>query len=227
MYLISTFLIFYFFFFFNDTATTEIYTLSLHDALPIEIEPRRRGPRRRRRAGVEIDVRHLGPASRRSGIKIDVGHLSSASCRRADVEIDIERLQRRLGNGRTAKGRNLRGIHETLPRGLRLPAVERVRRIDRQSQAGSLFPLGASSAGRGAKLVFGGLERPGILANGVDLEQLHADGLATGILGQGVLENLLGLGIAAVGHVDVGFRDRIDLLGIELADLAEIALERT
>src|SRR3989442_15449322 len=25
----------FFFFFFNDTATTEIYTLSLHDALPI------------------------------------------------------------------------------------------------------------------------------------------------------------------------------------------------
>src|SRR6478672_12378216 len=29
----------WFFFFFNDTATTEIYTLSLHDALPIS-EPR-------------------------------------------------------------------------------------------------------------------------------------------------------------------------------------------
>src|SRR5438034_159411 len=28
-------LAFLFFFFFNDTATTEIYTLSLHDALPI------------------------------------------------------------------------------------------------------------------------------------------------------------------------------------------------
>src|SRR3989442_3398040 len=27
-----------FFFFFNDTATTEIYTLSLHDALPISSE---------------------------------------------------------------------------------------------------------------------------------------------------------------------------------------------
>src|SRR2546430_15749541 len=26
-----------FFFFFNDTATTEIYTLSLHDALPISV----------------------------------------------------------------------------------------------------------------------------------------------------------------------------------------------
>src|SRR2546430_7220225 len=28
---------FFFFFFFNDTATTEIYTLSLHDALPIYV----------------------------------------------------------------------------------------------------------------------------------------------------------------------------------------------
>src|SRR2546430_11156026 len=28
-------LFYFFFFFFNDTATTEIYTLSLHDALPI------------------------------------------------------------------------------------------------------------------------------------------------------------------------------------------------
>src|SRR2546430_12517097 len=30
--------LFFFFFFFNDTATTEIYTLSLHDALPISAE---------------------------------------------------------------------------------------------------------------------------------------------------------------------------------------------
>src|SRR5256885_8367347 len=35
------------FFFFNDTATTEIYTLSLHDALPIS--GRKRGPRTRGR----------------------------------------------------------------------------------------------------------------------------------------------------------------------------------
>src|ERR1044071_10486546 len=32
------FVLFFFFFFFNDTATTEIYTLSLHDALPIYIK---------------------------------------------------------------------------------------------------------------------------------------------------------------------------------------------
>src|SRR3712207_8214261 len=31
-------------FFFNDTATTEIYTLSLHDALPISETPRSRRP---------------------------------------------------------------------------------------------------------------------------------------------------------------------------------------
>src|SRR2546426_6804070 len=31
--------LFFFFFFFNDTATTEIYTLSLHDALPISARP--------------------------------------------------------------------------------------------------------------------------------------------------------------------------------------------
>src|SRR5439155_234485 len=41
----STSRLFIFFFFFNDTATTEIYTLSLHDALPIF------GQRRGRRAG--------------------------------------------------------------------------------------------------------------------------------------------------------------------------------
>src|SRR5256885_15888581 len=37
----------HFFFFFNDTATTEIYTLSLHDALPIS---RSSPPPTRRRA---------------------------------------------------------------------------------------------------------------------------------------------------------------------------------
>src|SRR3712207_9505380 len=40
-------------FFFNDTATTEIYTLSLHDALPICLRPRQRteAPGLHRRGG--------------------------------------------------------------------------------------------------------------------------------------------------------------------------------
>src|SRR3712207_7906296 len=39
------------FFFFNDTATTEIYTLSLHDALPISDRAGQRPSALRRRAG--------------------------------------------------------------------------------------------------------------------------------------------------------------------------------
>src|SRR5256886_8807687 len=39
----NIFYFFFFFFFFNDTATTEIYTLSLHDALPISVLVERPG----------------------------------------------------------------------------------------------------------------------------------------------------------------------------------------
>src|SRR2546429_7344442 len=39
MYSCNTCITSFFFFFFNDTATTEIYTLSLHDALPISYCP--------------------------------------------------------------------------------------------------------------------------------------------------------------------------------------------
>src|SRR2546430_12333051 len=47
-----------FFFFFNDTATTEIYTLSLHDALPILGLPELR---RRRIAFGEVQHREVRP----------------------------------------------------------------------------------------------------------------------------------------------------------------------
>src|SRR5258707_13434106 len=48
-----------FFFFFNDTATTEIYTLSLHDALPISVRPvgsKTVARRRRSEAGTRLMV---------------------------------------------------------------------------------------------------------------------------------------------------------------------------
>src|SRR5256885_9922154 len=52
------------FFFFNDTATTEIYTLSLHDALPIS---HRGGDRHaRRRLGGPSDLRLRAGHQRRS-----------------------------------------------------------------------------------------------------------------------------------------------------------------
>src|SRR3712207_6916981 len=55
------------FFFFNDTATTEIYTLSLHDALPILPRPAPDPARDRPRAGSRHPRRrhrrrHPGPA---------------------------------------------------------------------------------------------------------------------------------------------------------------------
>src|SRR2546422_4266887 len=56
------------FFFFNDTATTEIYTLSLHDALPISGSEQRTGraPYAKRklaktRTERPFDVRHRNP----------------------------------------------------------------------------------------------------------------------------------------------------------------------
>src|SRR5690349_23677256 len=51
------------FFFFNDTATTEIYTLSLHDALPISTRPA--GLRRAHRPGPQGQ----GVGDRRSGLR--------------------------------------------------------------------------------------------------------------------------------------------------------------
>src|SRR2546422_11163157 len=49
----------FFFFFFNDTATTEIYTLSLHDALPIlhnEVDSIERMRERLARLGPEARI---------------------------------------------------------------------------------------------------------------------------------------------------------------------------
>src|SRR5258707_11456692 len=65
-----TFLLF-FFFFFNDTATTEIYTLSLHDALPIfgalvpvdePVEPRLEDVVLERHVGAPVEDPGLDPA---------------------------------------------------------------------------------------------------------------------------------------------------------------------
>src|SRR2546426_11903303 len=65
---LSVFSLCSFFFFFNDTATTEIYTLSLHDALPIcglEQFFLYRDCRRCQRAGLDKQYRlHRGTAMR-------------------------------------------------------------------------------------------------------------------------------------------------------------------
>src|SRR2546430_8688917 len=76
---------FFFFFFFNDTATTEIYTLSLHDALPIS-------PRGAATAGRHVDP-PLRPPSPDPQLRAGAHLLRS-------VESELDGLQRPVCHGR-------------------------------------------------------------------------------------------------------------------------------
>src|SRR3989454_6190409 len=73
---------YFFFFFFNDTATTEIYTLSLHDALPISHQLHFGKPKIVHvRRGVDdpqgpVDVKWPGPNRRdRKSTRLNSSHL--------------------------------------------------------------------------------------------------------------------------------------------------------
>src|SRR2546422_2070097 len=74
---------FIFFFFFNDTATTEIYTLSLHDALPISRRARRIDPnaegqhagiRRWNQDAVQIPPADTGVLADRKSTRLNSSH---------------------------------------------------------------------------------------------------------------------------------------------------------
>src|SRR5256885_11914291 len=65
------------FFFFNDTATTEIYTLSLHDALPISRLPPAMGP----------------AASHSPPHRVSHGRRPARGCRHARSEEHTSKLQ--------------------------------------------------------------------------------------------------------------------------------------
>src|SRR2546426_9269845 len=63
---IAVFVLSIFFFFFNDTATTEIYTLSLHDALPIYDGELTRSRAPERVGGASAHAQRAGDHSGRS-----------------------------------------------------------------------------------------------------------------------------------------------------------------
>src|SRR2546425_1253952 len=70
-----------FFFFFNDTATTEIYTLSLHDALPIYLPVlERRGLRHGGRGGAAPHL-ELEPLARSEEHTSELQSLAYLVCR--------------------------------------------------------------------------------------------------------------------------------------------------
>src|SRR3989475_4990421 len=112
------------FFFFNDTATTEIYTLSLHDALPISL-PRRvapldavardragaavpeRGHERRDVRGVVLEVRVEGDedgSARRAKARSEGRRLSRVPLERDDAQLGMRGPQA-LELGKRAVGR--------------------------------------------------------------------------------------------------------------------------
>src|SRR2546427_4582589 len=67
----------FFFFFFNDTATTEIYTLSLHDALPISCVAETAGTLPSAQGAATPWARRSGPGA---------GPAARSSCRRRSEE---------------------------------------------------------------------------------------------------------------------------------------------
>ena len=62
----------------------------------------------------------------------------------------------------------------------------------------------------------------------MDLEKLDVDFLALRILLERVLQDFLGLRVAAIGEIDLGFGDRIDLVRVDAAETfaAEVGGER-
>src|SRR5258705_2413251 len=89
-------LLIFFFFFFNDTATTEIYTLSLHDALPISA-PASRARTSSSAAGSIPPTRASTWPSDRKSTRLNSSHLGisyAVFClKKKKKKIDNDRIQ--------------------------------------------------------------------------------------------------------------------------------------
>src|SRR2546430_16766898 len=75
----------FFFFFFNDTATTEIYTLSLHDALPICVGATfcaRRGKEAEPLQGLHHERQRIAPTP--DFAAVTAGHTQERAQRRSE-----------------------------------------------------------------------------------------------------------------------------------------------
>src|SRR3712207_7253834 len=76
-------------FFFNDTATTEIYTLSLHDALPISV-PDRPALRARRTGALAGDAHVAGETVGSGAVRVRgpvLGHLGAGRLARPGLAL--------------------------------------------------------------------------------------------------------------------------------------------
>src|SRR6266542_5335289 len=141
---------FFYFFFFNDTATTEIYTLSLHDALPIFLDEQDAQPVHRSSGFVPSRGDRTG-----AGVKRPPRRVASATWGLPPGDrpirvpsLDVERVEQRLvllrydlplqleRRGELARllREVLRHDREALDR--RVARLARVERVDRLLHAG-------------------------------------------------------------------------------------------
>src|SRR2546430_16120990 len=92
-YCVLCYLLYFFFFFFNDTATTEIYTLSLHDALPIS---RRSWRGRRARTARPSKRATIARSSDRKSTRLNSSH--------SQISYAVFCLKKKNTNGHSAAG---------------------------------------------------------------------------------------------------------------------------
>src|SRR2546427_4142344 len=140
-----------FFFFFNDTATTEIYTLSLHDALPICGKPSGRRPIEDAGPVPDVECGEVARTLDRSGLRLPLPAVASRM--RADRRVGHDPL----GGMGTRLGTELRRIEmnqqdlvqtrlvSNHPR-RRIHRVSRHRRISERDVRHADGPAAAASA---------------------------------------------------------------------------------
>src|SRR6267378_64858 len=115
----------FFFFFFNDTATTEIYTLSLHDALPISTLAWTVSHGRRAKLWKTIAVPGLGPVTglpRNVTVPLDGAMRPAMQRSRVDLPLPLLPSSARISPSRTSRsmlsrtGSSLPGVLKVLVR---------------------------------------------------------------------------------------------------------------
>src|SRR3712207_9495892 len=82
-----------YFFFFNDTATTEIYTLSLHDALPISFQA---AIAARNQGEAAFERFHMALLRARHEQNLDHWKRNTLLAAARDADLDLERFEREM-----------------------------------------------------------------------------------------------------------------------------------
>ena len=169
----------------------------------------------------DVEVEALAAGGRGGGreaaaeARIDVGQRADLGRWLERVDLEVQGLVGRCHGGSNGGGRCSRGRGGRRDRfSARLSGlVARVLRLELVAESRGLQPHLALAAGGLLQLTRKRVEGWQILALGVDLQQLEMSFEAPRLALNRLFENLLGLTIAPIGEVDLGFGQRIDLFG--------------